>query len=74
MNWRSTFLDKVVDRSQYVIWRDRRALSAEEIDEHIRDGDKIWDLEFGGTDSRTYVVRIMYDTYNTNTAPRGSRI
>ena len=37
----STFLDKVVDRSQYVVWRDRRALSAEEIDEHNWDGDTI---------------------------------
>ena len=44
----STLLDKVIDRGQYVIWCDRRTLIAEEIDEHIRDGHKIWDLEFGG--------------------------
>jgi hypothetical protein len=44
----STLLDKVIDRGQYVVWCDRRTLIAEEIDEHIRDGHKIWDLEFGG--------------------------
>jgi hypothetical protein len=44
----STLLDKVVDRGQYVVWCDRRTLIAEEIDEHIQDGHKIWDLEFGG--------------------------
>ena len=43
----STLLDKVVDRGQYIIWCDRRTLIAEEIDEHIWDGHKIWDLEFG---------------------------
>ena len=40
-------MDKVVDRGQYIIWCDRRTLIAEEIDEHIWDGHKIWDLEFG---------------------------
>jgi len=39
----STLLDKVVDRGQYVVWCDHRTLIAEEIDEHIRDGHKIWD-------------------------------
>ena len=44
----STLLDKNVERGQYVLWCDRRTLIAEEIDEHLRDGHKIWDLEFGG--------------------------
>ena len=44
----STLLDKVVDRGQYVVWCDRKTLIVEEIDKHIRDGHKIWDLEFGG--------------------------
>ena len=44
----STPLDKVVDRCQYVVWRDRQALRTEEIGKHIRDGYKIWDLEFDG--------------------------
>ena len=42
----SIALDKVVNRSQHIIWRDHRALRAEEIDEHIWDGYEIWDLEF----------------------------
>jgi len=44
----TTLLDKVVDRSQYVVRCDRRPLISEEIDEHIWDGQKIWDPEFSG--------------------------
>ena len=43
----STLLDKVVDRGQYIVRCDRQALILEEIDEHIQDGHKIWDFEFG---------------------------
>ena len=30
------------------MWCDRQPLISEEIDEHIRDGQKIWDPEFSG--------------------------
>ncbi len=44
----STLKDEIVDRGQHVVRGERRALISEEIDEHIWDGHKIWDPEFGG--------------------------
>ena len=44
----TTLLDKIVNRGHYVVWCDRRPLISKEIDEHIRDGQQIWDPEFSG--------------------------